>query len=139
MWIKAIDIVLDRLVVQGAELHTVAAVSGSAQQHGSLYWSASGIESLHHLDADKFLHTQLDDEAFTVTETPIWMDGSTEQQCDEMECSVGGREKMVECTLYRSTNSENLPNETASVCRYRSHFVGQQFFGVDIRRTSGAH
>lgn len=31
MWIKAIDLVLDRLVVQGADLNTVEALSGSAQ------------------------------------------------------------------------------------------------------------
>lgn len=98
MWIKAIDIVLDRLVVQGAELHTVVAISGSAQQHGSLYWSAAGIETLENLDADKFLHTQLNDSAFTIIKTPIWMDGSTEQQCNEMEETVGGREKMVQYT-----------------------------------------
>lgn len=96
MWIKAIDIVLDRLVVQGAELHTVAAISGSAQQHGSLYWSDHGIETLENLDADKFLHTQLDDSAFTITKTPIWMDGSTESQCNEMETAIGGREQMVQ-------------------------------------------
>lgn len=33
MWVKAIDIVMDRLVVQGADLSTVIAISGSAQVH----------------------------------------------------------------------------------------------------------
>lgn len=76
MWVKAVDIVLDRLVVQGAELSTVVAISGSAQQHGSLYWSSYGVKTLTELDADKFLHTQIDDSAFTMTRTPIWMDVS---------------------------------------------------------------
>lgn len=98
MWVKALDIVLDRLVVQGAELSTVVAISGSAQQHGSLYWSSYGVKTLSELDADKFLHTQIDDSAFTVTRTPIWMDGSTEKQCIEMEEAIGGRDKMVEYT-----------------------------------------
>lgn len=98
MWVKAIDIVLDRLVVQGADLSTVAAVSGSAQQHGSLYWSAHGMRTLASLDADKFLHTQIDDSAFTVTRTPIWMDGTTEKQCIEMEEAIGGRDQMVAFT-----------------------------------------
>lgn len=75
MWVKALDMVLDRLVVQGADLSKVAALSGSAQQHGSLYWSKHGIHTLQNLDADKFLHTQIDDSAFTLTRTPIWMDG----------------------------------------------------------------
>lgn len=98
MWVKALDIVLDRLVVQGADLSTVVAISGSAQQHGSLYWSSYGVKTLSDLDADKFLHTQIDDSAFTVTRSPIWMDGSTEKQCIEMEEAIGGREKMVEYT-----------------------------------------
>lgn len=98
MWVKAIDIVLDRLVVQGADLSTVAAISGSAQQHGSLYWSTHGVKTLKNLDADKFLHTQLDDSAFTLNQTPIWMDGSTEKQCIEMEEAIGGRDEMVRFT-----------------------------------------
>lgn len=98
MWVKALDIVFDRLVVQGVELGNVVAVSGSAQQHGSLYWSSHGIKTLTTLDPDQFLHTQIDDSAFTVKQTPIWMDGSTEKQCIEMEEAIGGREKMVEFT-----------------------------------------
>lgn len=98
MWVKALDIILDRLVVNGADLSTIAAISGSAQQHGSLYWSSTGIKTLKNLDADKFLHTQLDEAAFTLSQTPIWMDGSTDKQCIEMEEAIGGREQMVEFT-----------------------------------------
>lgn len=98
MWIKALDIVLDRLVVQGADLSTVRALSGSAQQHGSVFWSAHGLRTLRSLDADKFLHTQLDDTAFTLARTPIWMDSSTDRQCAEMEAAIGGRSQMVEYT-----------------------------------------
>lgn len=53
---------------------------------------------MQNLDPDKFLHVQLDDSAFTVTQSPIWMDGSTEKQCLEMETAIGGRDKMVEIT-----------------------------------------
>lgn len=96
MWVKALDMVLDRLVVQGANLSTVVALSGSAQQHGSVYWTQQGIDTLNQLDADKFLHVQLNESAFSLNRTPIWMDGSTEKQCADMEDAVGGREKMVE-------------------------------------------
>lgn len=98
MWIKAIDIIIDRLVVNGADLNKVVAICGSAQQHGSVYWSSQGIKTLTNLDADKFLHTQLDESAFTLAKTPIWMDGSTEKQCIEMEEAIGGRDQMVEFT-----------------------------------------
>lgn len=98
MWIKALDIIIDRLVVNGADLNKVSAICGSAQQHGSVYWSSHGIKTLTDLDADKFLHTQLDETAFTLPKTPIWMDGSTEKQCIEMEEAIGGRDQMVEFT-----------------------------------------
>ncbi|XP_067616269.1 xylulose kinase isoform X2 [Eurosta solidaginis] len=98
MWVKAVDIVLDHMVMQGSDLSTVAAIGGSAQQHGSLYWSHHGIHTLKNLDPEKFLHVQLDDSAFTVKRTPIWMDSSTEKQCIEMETAIGGRTKMVSIT-----------------------------------------
>uniref|UniRef100_A0A2M3ZHE4 Xylulose kinase n=1 Tax=Anopheles braziliensis TaxID=58242 RepID=A0A2M3ZHE4_9DIPT len=98
MWIKAVDMVLDRMIMQGADLSTVVALSGTAQQHGCLFWSRAGIESLRNLDADKFLHAQIDDSAFTIHRTPIWMDATTSLQCEEMETAVGGRQKMVEIT-----------------------------------------
>ncbi|KAH8314228.1 hypothetical protein KR074_002756 [Drosophila pseudoananassae] len=98
MWVKAMDIVLDRLVMQEADLSTVAAISGSGQQHGSLYWSNHGISTLQNLDPDKFLHAQIDDSAFVVNRTPIWMDASTTKQCIEMETAIGGAESMVEIT-----------------------------------------
>lgn len=98
MWVKAIDIIIDRLVVNGADLSTVSALCGSAQQHGSLFWSSKGVKSLKSLDADRFLHTQISDSAFTLSETPIWMDGSTDKQCIEMEEAIGGRDQMVKYT-----------------------------------------
>ncbi|XP_037828526.1 xylulose kinase [Lucilia sericata] len=98
MWVKALDIVMDRLVMEGADLSTVVALGGSAQQHGSLYWSRHGVETLKNLDPDKFLHLQVDDSAFVLTRTPIWMDGSAENQCLEMEMAIGGRTEMVSLT-----------------------------------------
>uniref|UniRef100_T1GE88 Xylulose kinase n=1 Tax=Megaselia scalaris TaxID=36166 RepID=T1GE88_MEGSC len=98
MWVKALDMVLDRLVMAGADFSKIQAISGSAQQHGSLYWSKHGVETLRKLDSDKFLHIQIDESSFTLTRTPIWMDGSTQKQCIEMEEAIGGKEEMVGIT-----------------------------------------
>ncbi|XP_052835067.1 xylulose kinase [Drosophila gunungcola] len=98
MWVKAMDIVLDRLVMQQADLSTVVAISGSGQQHGSLYWSKHGIKTLQNLNSEKFLHAQIDDSAFVVNRTPIWMDSTTTKQCLEMEMAVGGKHKMAQLT-----------------------------------------
>ena len=43
MWIKALELVVDRLVVQEGDLSSVMTASGSAEQHRSLYWSRSGV------------------------------------------------------------------------------------------------
>jgi len=98
MWVKAIDTVLDRLILQGANFTSVVGVSGSAQQHGSVYWNQKGIDTLQHLDVDKFLYNQLNADAFSVKRSPIWMDSSTAKQCEELEEAVGGREEMVKIT-----------------------------------------
>lgn len=98
MWVRAVDVVLDRMILQGANFTSVLAVSGSAQQHGSVYWNKHGVEKLRNLDPDQFLYSQLNEEAFAVTRSPIWMDSSTEQQCKELEDGVGGREEMVKIT-----------------------------------------
>lgn len=98
MWVKALDTVLDRMILQGANFTSVIAISGSAQQHGSVYWNKKGICTLRHLDADQFLYNQLNNDAFAITKTPIWMDSSTSKQCKELEEYVGGRDEMVRIT-----------------------------------------
>jgi xylulokinase len=98
MWIKAIDIVLDRLILEGAIFSTVVGISGSAQQHGSIYFNQHGIDTLKNLDPDKFLYNQLNEDAFAIKRTPIWMDSSTSKQCEEIEEAVGGRDEMVRIT-----------------------------------------
>lgn len=98
MWVKAVDTVLDRLILEGANFSTIVGVSGSAQQHGSVYWNQHGIDTLRNLDVDKFLYNQINEEAFAVARSPIWMDSSTTQQCEEIEAAVGGRDEMVRIT-----------------------------------------
>lgn len=98
MWLKALDTVLDRLILDGANFSTVIGISGSAQQHGSIYWNQLGINTLKHLDVDQFLYNQIDEDAFAVKRSPIWMDSSTTRQCKEIEEAVGGRDEMVRIT-----------------------------------------
>lgn len=98
MWVEALEHVLDRLALQGANFLSVVGISGSAQQHGSVYWTQQGIDTLQKLDADCFLRTQINEDAFVLKNTPIWMDSTTTSQCLEMEEAVGGREEMVRIT-----------------------------------------
>lgn len=76
MWVKALDTVLDRMILDGATFSSVIGISGSAQQHGSVYWNQHGIDTLKKLDVDQFLYNQINDTGFAVKRTPVWMDSS---------------------------------------------------------------
>ncbi|XP_030384411.1 xylulose kinase [Scaptodrosophila lebanonensis] len=98
MWVKALHVVFSTLHSQGADLHSVAAISGSAQQHGSVFWSEDGFKRLCGLNCLFKLHEQLNEYAFSVLQSPMWMDGSTGQQCSEMERTIGGALEMSAIT-----------------------------------------
>ncbi|XP_066149647.1 xylulose kinase isoform X1 [Euwallacea fornicatus] len=101
MWVKAFDIIMDRLIVVGADFSRIAAISGSAQQHGSVYWQKGAGETLDNLDSGQFLHEQLS-HCFSITNSPIWMDSSTTKQCRELEEVVGGPEELARITGSRA-------------------------------------
>ncbi|XP_047025667.1 xylulose kinase isoform X2 [Helicoverpa zea] len=90
LWVKALDMVMDRLVVAGVDFSTIEAVSGAGQQHGSVWWSKDAEAKLGKLSADEFLHTQLAT-AF-VCDSPVWMDSSTTADCKALEEAIGAEE-----------------------------------------------
>ncbi|KAL3505015.1 hypothetical protein ACH5RR_034856 [Cinchona calisaya] len=89
MWVEALDLILQRFRRSNFDFAKVAAVSGSAQQHGSVYWKKGISVILGSLDSEKPLVDQLGD-AFSMKESPIWMDCSTTKQCRAIEEAVGG-------------------------------------------------
>lgn len=89
MWVEALDLVLEKLSKSKLDFGNVAAISGSGQQHGSVYWKTGSSAILSSLDPSKPLVDQLGD-AFSTKESPIWMDSSTTEQCREIEKAVGG-------------------------------------------------
>lgn len=101
MWVKALDMVLERLKVAGLDFSTVSAISGCGQQHGSVYWKRGASELLAKLDPSRFLHDQLQG-AFSVRDSPVWMDSSTETQCRSLEAAVGGADRLAEITGSRA-------------------------------------
>lgn len=80
---------MDKLMVAGVDFSKVAAISGSAQQHGSVYWQRGAERTLSNLDSSQFLHQQLSS-SFSVNNSPIWMDSSTSKQCKDLEDAVNG-------------------------------------------------
>lgn len=101
MWVKAFDILLDKLTVAGADFTKLTALSGTAQQHGSVYWQKGAEDTLKKLNPSQFLHEQLS-HSFSVTNSPIWMDASSTKQCKQLEDAVGGPKELAQITGSRA-------------------------------------
>lgn len=101
MWVEAFDLVLERLKKSNLDFGKVAAISGSGQQHGSVYWKNRSSAILSSLDPKKSLLDQFGD-AFSTKESPIWMDSSTTEQCKALEEAVGGPLEMSKLTGSRA-------------------------------------
>lgn len=100
MWVEALDLLLEKLKSK-VDYKKIVAISGSGQQHGSVYWSKNGKAILATLDPLKSLQIQLED-AFSVKDSPIWMDSSTTSQCREIEAAVGGALELSKLTGSRA-------------------------------------
>lgn len=93
MWLEALDRLFAKL--DRGLLARVVAVSGSAQQHGSVYWNREGAERVRCMDSGKSLACNLIG-GFSMDECPIWADSSTQvgggggPHSDGMHGSHGG-------------------------------------------------
>ena len=91
MWVEALDLLLGRMTANGVDFSSVSAVSGSGQQHGSVYLSADFEGALASLDSSRSLKEQIES-CLTRSSSPIWMDSSTSEECGEVANAVGGDE-----------------------------------------------
>ncbi|KAF3703921.1 Xylulose kinase [Channa argus] len=101
MWVKALDLLLDKLKRTGLDLSHVRALSGSGQQHGSVFWRRGASETLKQLNPDKDLFQQLQD-SFSVADSPVWMDSSSSMQCQDLQAAAGGALRLAEITGSRA-------------------------------------
>jgi xylulokinase len=101
MWVAALDMLLGKMKADGAPLGAVRAISGSGQQHGSVWLGQGAGERLARLDAAQPLADQLGG-IFTVGQSPVWMDSSTGLQCAAREAALGGAQATAEITGSRA-------------------------------------
>ncbi len=78
MWTEAVDLMFQQMHREGVPLNDVLAVSGSGQQHGSVYLNADGD--------------------LARPASPIWMDSSTSAECAEIREALGGVAAAAEAT-----------------------------------------
>ncbi|KAK2155300.1 hypothetical protein LSH36_243g02010 [Paralvinella palmiformis] len=97
MWVKAMDLLLDKMKLANFSFKDVIALSGSGQQHGSVYWKQGACGVLKNLKPSLPLHEQLKD-YFSIADSPIWMDSSTSAQCRHLEDTVGGAQILADIT-----------------------------------------
>ncbi|KAJ7322140.1 hypothetical protein JRQ81_018427 [Phrynocephalus forsythii] len=101
MWVKALDLILEKMKSSGFNFSGVKALSGAGQQHGSVYWKDGAHSVLQNLSPGLPLH-QLLKSCFSVSNSPVWMDSSTSAQCRSLEKAVGGAQKLAEVTGSRA-------------------------------------
>jgi xylulokinase len=97
MWLESLDLVLQRLQDKKTPMNRIRGISGSCQQHGSVYWSAQAESLLGGLKGDKPLVDQLKD-AFSHPYGPNWQDHSTQNECDKFDAALGSAERLAEVT-----------------------------------------
>lgn len=111
MWAEALDGMAARLRDAGLDLSRIRAISGSGQQHGSVYLTADGARVLTALDPGRPLAAQLAD-AFARPVSPVWLDCSTTAECAALTDAAGG-----DAALATLTGSRAYERFTASQIR----------------------
>ncbi|HJZ78552.1 MAG TPA: FGGY-family carbohydrate kinase [Vicinamibacterales bacterium] len=97
MWADALDRMMQRLAGGDLDLSRLAAISGSAQQHGSVYLNARAANGLAALDPARPLAGQVA-EMLARPVAPIWMDTSTSVECAEIAEAAGGAAAVAQRT-----------------------------------------
>lgn len=101
MWLDAMDHLFAEMKEKKFPFEKVVGISGSGQQHGSVYWSQEAPGLLKKLNASTPLAKQLES-AFTFPMSPNWQDHSTGEEIKVFEQTVGGPAKLAELTGSRA-------------------------------------
>lgn len=84
LWVAALDALMAHLS-EAVDVSQIAAVSGSGQQHGSIYLNSP----IGPFDPQQTLVEQIEPLLSRAT-SPIWMDSSTNAECREIREALGG-------------------------------------------------
>ena len=97
MWVEALDLLFEKLQNKNIPINNIKALSGSAQQHGTVYLNNQFLSRLKNLNSNQPLSKQLEG-VFSRELSPVWMDSSTTRQCQEIRDALGGVESTINLT-----------------------------------------
>ncbi|KAF9931569.1 hypothetical protein BGZ67_005236 [Mortierella alpina] len=133
MWVEALQHLFDKMKLAKFPFDRVRAISGAAQQHGSVYWSheaQNAFQELQHPSGSPL--TTLFKDAFTLYQSPIWQDTSTTSQCQELEVFLGAQDEKDAYastkTSVRLRGTRRLAERTGS--RAYERYTGSQILKI---------
>jgi xylulokinase len=98
MWADALDRMMARIArTAELDLDDLRAMSGSAQQHGSVYLNRHAAGILRTLHPASALAPQLTN-TLSRESSPVWMDATTGPQCREIDAALGGPDRTAALT-----------------------------------------
>ena len=97
MWAEGLDRLFQQMKKAKLPLGEILAISGSGQQHGSVYMTDLAGKQFSEMDLNG---TLADNTARVLSRppSPVWMDNSTSQECEDIRVALGGLEKTVALT-----------------------------------------
>lgn len=101
MWVAALDRMGALLAKSGIDLSRIEAISGSGQQHGSVYLTAEATRVLGSLDPARPLVDQVAP-LFSRPVSPVWLDCSTGADCAVITTVLGGDAAVAQLTGSRA-------------------------------------
>ncbi len=96
MWVEALELIFDK-ISNHISIENIKAISGSGQQHGTVYLNNKFEHALQALNPKDAIINQLKG-CFSRQTSPIWMDSSTTRQCEEIRKSLGGLKETIKIT-----------------------------------------
>jgi xylulokinase len=98
MWLESLDLVFRRLKDKNTPLSHIRGISGSCQQHGSVFWSRDASALLGTIAPERDLASQLAPAAFSHPYAPNWQDHSTQQECDQFDARFETPDRLAHVT-----------------------------------------
>src|SRR5262245_27290182 len=100
MWAAALDRMMG-ILQRNVDVADIRAISGSAQQHGTVYLKLGAGTTLGAFEPGEPLEAQVAPLLARST-SPVWLDSSTTAECLHMTTAVGGAEEMARLTGSRA-------------------------------------